>query len=134
MQIEYENLSDNLLTIVDYNLVDTHTLWNAEAQLYPELYTSAGQAVVSPSDLMKVEKGRSGPPLTRELPAGSRLEVLVDYYLPDQMVTQQSGPAGAQPLPPGQYSLGFVYASHGDDNVWGGTISSNQIQVCVTNP
>lgn len=131
--ITYENLTESPLTIVDYNIMDTHMLFNSRGQLFPVLSTLLNERITTPYDLTRVDIFNPTSPLLHELPARSSFEISVEYYFWAEMVKiDQHRQGQTHPVPAGQYLLRIVYSASRADDSWEGEISSNQIKICIT--
>lgn len=134
LTIAYENLTSDSLTIVDYNVVDTHVLYTARGQLFPIITTLHNERVFAPYDFMMVEVFNLNSPILHELPPEGIFEVLIKYYFPPEIVKfDMHGQMQVKPMPPGQYLFKFVYISNRQGDSWEGAISSNQIKICFVN-
>jgi hypothetical protein len=128
--VRYENLTNASLTLVNYNVVARVPLFGGPAQLFPVITTTHNEQISVPEDLMSLDSGNPDAPSSRELPAKNMFEFFVEYYFPPQ-ITDMNGQGPAQPMPPGQYLLKFVYLSIGKEDSWKGTVSSSQVAICI---
>jgi hypothetical protein len=136
LTITYENLTDKPLIVADYSTVDSHVLYRTQGQLFPALTAADGTQIVTPYDLMRVDAFNLNSPLLHEVPARSVFEVSLEhYYFPTEFVqinAQGQGPN--RQIPAGQYRLKFVFIGNSThEPEWEGTISSNQVEICVVN-
>ena len=70
----------------------------------------------------------------RELPALGSIVVNVDYYFPRIIQKALAGNNSYKSITPspGQYFLRFRFLSAGNDDIWNGSVISNQINLCIT--
>jgi hypothetical protein len=80
---------------------------------------------------MFIEEVNTNPPLFHVIDAKSSLDVDIKYSFP-QYIIDSKGIGPARLIPTGQYLLKFIYFGSGNNNSWNGAISSNQIQICIT--
>lgn len=132
VKISYQNLTDEQLTIVDFNIVWIHALV-AYAQVVPVLTNLKNERIPYRDDYMSVLVANLTSPLLQQIPPNSSFELLAEYRLPSEMVVYDGNQQlHTSALPAGQYLLKFVYIAGEYEGTWEGEISSNQIEICVS--
>lgn len=132
VKITYQNLTDEPLVIVDYNVVSTNAV-TSYGILFPVLKTTSNDKQIR---FLKLHMGDAMTfidfVLLQEIPRKSSVEVIVEYYLPDGEVEINENKRFPV-LPSGQYLFQFIYGTREfkeSPSDWK-KILSNQIVICV---
>ena len=132
--LTYENLTDQPLKILDYNIISSHVLARSYGQLSPVLTTVQSIRLISREDAMTIELINPNPnTLIQILPPQSRFNVDSKYYLSTEFAAADNWDDDFRSIPAGQYYLKLMYSSIGYQDSWKGSISSNRIEFCVGN-
>ncbi len=79
---------------------------------------------------MRIDAVNINPPVSEEISPRSTFDAIVEYRIPGE-TKDPNGRSPAQTTLPGQYLLKFLYLSAKGSGAWEGTVSSNQIVLCV---
>ncbi len=141
IKVDFQNLSDKQIVIVDYNAIASTVLMGTYGQIITFLTNAHNKAVYSPGYYSGAEGINGTSPLFQEIQPESSFALVVEYYLPNEVAElDQNGHLVSWTLPDGRYFLKFIYAAyeyidswHEYKGSWKGKISSNQIEICVVN-
>lgn len=128
----YENLTNKPLIIVDYDAVSAQVLFGTSGQLFPVITDADGEEVLTPEHTQMMDVFNTSSPLLQDLPPRSAFDVPIDFYFPfeiEEIDTQQQ--RISHPTPLGVYYLQFVYIGYKNSGAWEGSISSNQVEICI---
>lgn len=124
----YKNLTDEPLIIVDYNVIDTHLIYQTKAQLFPILTNANQEPVYTSYDSMILEIYNRNLPTEYQITPYDTFEIKIDYIFPTEILSYGQ----SQNTPTGRYFLKYVYIGYANDNTWAGKITSNQVEICIT--
>jgi len=131
-QTMFANVSDEDITLVDFNYPSRKETTNASGQMYPILTTLDGKEIYPDTYFSSYKAINPRSPVISVIHPGVILVVGEGYQIPQSIgLEDKDRNLTFQSLSSGRYLLKFVYMAIGHENSWKGNISSNQIKVCV---
>jgi len=133
IDVYYKNLTIEDLVLVDFDYISRKQTLNAYGQLYPIMTTLDNKEVYPDVFFLQGDAINPRSPFVQVLPLRSLLHFIGTYEIPKEI-----GKEGKEhnitflPLPSGKYLLKFVYIANEYQGSWYGAISSNQVEICVS--
>lgn len=134
IRLSFSNLTDDALTIPADFSIAVNRKGNG-GDLIPVITTAEGADILSLADHQLVDIFSTPSDIYKEIPSKQRIEFDVDFVFPQDVVISESAETYLLATPsPGQYFVRLIYSEYRrSDDVWYGTIGSNQLEVCIIN-
>lgn len=134
LEFLYQNLTDGPLTMVDYEQISSVVLRGGFGQLFPILGTTSHKPIFNKLFYFGIIATHPTSPIFQEIYPQSSFSLRKNYYLPTEVGEEdERRQVYIRLLSPGQYLLRFAYTAIEHEGSWEGTVTSNQITICVEN-
>jgi hypothetical protein len=130
INIVYQNMTSDELLITDFDTLSATPLMFSHGQLIPILTSTDNKRLIFSDDLSAGHVINPYSPKVKKIAPGNSVKIAANYYIPDGAGEFIGGDLFTK-LPSGRYLLKIVYFVANVDKGWQGTISTNQIEICV---